>query len=151
VKKSERITAMIIVVVGVMIMYYAWHTLKLGSIHTPDAGLLPFLCGVGLTILGVVWAIMLQSTQEKAGEESAEKGRWHRPLLSLVLMVIYGWAMEEIGYITSTLVFMVAWQQVIEREKWVKTIVISVLGTFSMYALFAYFLKVAIPQEIFLR
>jgi hypothetical protein len=151
VKKYERITAMITVVGGVMIMYYAWNTLKFGSIHVPDAGFLPFLCGVGLTFLGIAWAIILQMTKEKAGQEPVEKGRWHKPALSLGLMVIYGWAMEEVGYITSTLIFMVAWQQVIEREKWLKTIVISVLGTISMYALFAYFLKVPIPQELFLR
>jgi putative tricarboxylic transport membrane protein len=66
-------------------------------------------------------------------------------------MLAYGWAFEEIGYLTSTLIFMVAWQQVIEHEKWVKTIIISVLGTVSMYALFAYILKVPIPQEFFLR
>ena len=110
-------------------MYYAWHTLKLGSIHVPDAGFLPFLCGAGLAILGIVWVLMLQWTKERENEGPAEKRLWHRPLLSLILMVLYGWAMETVGYITSTLIFMVAWQQIIEREKWIKTLVISVLGT----------------------
>ena len=66
-------------------------------------------------------------------------------------MVLYGLAMETLGYISSTLVFMVAWEKIIEREKWVKTMVISLLGTLAMYALFVYFLKVPIPQELFLR
>ena len=148
-KKYERIAAIMISVAGVWVMFYAWDTLKLGSIHVPDAGLLPFLCGASLTILGIVWALMLQSTKEK--ETSAEKRRWYRPILSLILMVIYAWAMEALGYITSTLIFMIAWQQIIEREKWIKTFVISVLGTVAMYALFGYFLKVPIPQELFFR
>jgi len=59
--------------------------------------------------------------------------------------------MEEIGYITSTLLFMVAWEQIIERERWVKTIVIAVLSTMSMVVLFVYFLNIPIPQELFLR
>jgi hypothetical protein len=59
--------------------------------------------------------------------------------------------METVGYITSTLIFMVAWQQIIEREKWVKTMVISLAGTFAMYALFVYLLRVPIPPEFFLR
>ncbi len=132
-------------------MYYAWHTLKLGSIHVPDAGFLPFLCGAGLAILGIVWILILQWTKEQKNENSAEKRLWHRPLLSLALMVLYGWAMEIVGYITSTLIFMVAWEKIIEREKWIKTMVISLLGTLAMYALFVYFLKVPIPQELFLR
>ena len=141
---------MITFLAGVWIMYYAWHSLKLGSIHVPDAGFLPFLSGAGLAILGIVWFLILQWTKEQGKEGPAEKRLWHRPLLSLVLMVLYGWAMEAVGYITSTLIFMIAWQQIIEREKWLKTILISVLGTIAMYALFVYLLKVPIPPEFFI-
>ena len=146
-KKYERMTAMATILAGVWIMYYAWQTLKLGSIHVPDAGFLPFLCGAGLAILGIVWALMLQWTKEQAREGTAEKRLWYRPLLSLALMVLYGWAMEAIGYITSTLIFTIAWEQIIEREKWPKTMLVSLLATFAMYALFVYLLKVPVPPE----
>jgi putative tricarboxylic transport membrane protein len=149
VKKYERITAVVTSLGGVVIMYYAWGTLKLGSIHVPDAGLLPFLCGVGLAVLGIIWLLVLQWSKAKEGP--SEKRLWHRPLISLLLMVIYGWAMETIGYISSTLLFVIAWQQIIEREKWVKTMIIAVLGTVAMYALFVYLLKVPIPPEFFLQ
>lgn len=148
-KKYERITAVLTSLAGVWIMYYAWGTLKLGSIHVPDAGLLPFLCGIGLAILGVAWLLVLQWGKEK--EDASEKRLWHRPLLSLLLMVVYGWAMEALGYISSTLIFVIAWQQIIEREKWVKTMIIAVLSTVAMYALFVYLLKVPIPSEFFLQ
>ena len=49
------------------------------------------------------------------------------------------------------LLFVIAWQKVIEHEKWLKTMIIALLGTFAMYALFVYLLKVPIPQELFLR
>jgi putative tricarboxylic transport membrane protein len=150
VKKHERITAILTSLAGVSIMVYAWHALKLGSIHVPDAGFLPFLCGAGLAVLGVVWILILQWKKEQGDESTAEKRLWQRPLLSLVLMVLYGWTMETVGYITSTLIFMVAWQQIIEREKWFKTMVISLLGTLAMYALFVYLLKVPIPPEFFI-
>jgi hypothetical protein len=45
---------------------------------------------------------------------------------------------------------MIAWQQIIEREKWFKTIVIAILSTAGMYALFVYLLKVPIPKEFFM-
>src|SRR3989339_2192212 len=148
-KTYERITAIITSLGGVWIMVYAWHTLKLGSIHVPDAGFLPFLCGAALAILGIVWILILQWKKEQGNEGSAERRLWLRPLLSLTLMVLYGWAMEIVGSITSTLIFMVAWQQIIEREGWVKTMVISLIGTLAMYALFVYLLKVPIPPEFF--
>jgi len=151
VNKYERLAAVITVMLGALTMYYSWRVLNLGSIFMPDAGFFPFLCGAGLIILGVIWTLKLQLSHKATKDEAAEKSRWHRPLISLLLMVVYGWAFETIGYLTSTMIFMVAWQQIIEREKWGKTLIISFLGTIAMYALFAYVLKVPIPQEFFLR
>jgi len=45
IKKYERITALFLIAGGIWIMYYAWDRLDLGSIHMPDAGMLPFICG----------------------------------------------------------------------------------------------------------
>lgn len=142
---------MITVVGGILIMYYAWHKLEVGEIHVPGAGFLPFLVGAALAILGVIWALMSQETTKQEGEFPAENHRWQRPVLSFILMVIYAWTIETLGYITSTLIFMVTWQKVIEREKWFKTALISLIGTFSIYTLFLYFLKVPLPKELFLR
>lgn len=149
-KKSERIAAMFITAGGVWIMFYAWHTLKLGSIQVPDAGLMPFLAGAGLSILGIAWAWISRGKDERP-RRFFEPGIWSRPVFSIGLMVIYALAFENIGYITSTLAFMVAWQKLIEKERWGKTIAISILATAAMYALFVYFLKVPIPPELFLR
>jgi drug/metabolite transporter (DMT)-like permease len=149
VKKSERITAIILSVGGLLIMVYSWRTLQLGPIHTPGAGFLPFLAGAGLAILATLWLVTLQSSREK--EAPSEKRLWHRPLFSVLLMIAYGWAMETSGYISSTLIFMVAWQRIIEREKWVKTIIIAVLSTAGMYALFVYLLRVPVPEDFLVR
>ena len=149
--KSERIAAVITSLAGLGIMVYAWQVLQLGTIHMPDAGLLPFLCGAGLALLGILWIVTLQAKEERKSDAPEEERVPYRPYVSLVLMVIYALAMETLGYITSTVIFMIAWQQIIEREKWLKTIIITVLGTVAMYALFNLFLKVPIPEEIFLR
>jgi putative tricarboxylic transport membrane protein len=148
---QDRITAIVTSLGGLLIMLYSWQALQLGSIQVPDAGLLPFLCGAGLALLGITWLLILQWAKERAPEGTAEKRRWHRPLLALALMLFYGWTIETIGYITSTLIFMIAWQQVIEREKWPKTMIIALVGTFSMYALFVYLLTVPVPPEFFAR
>ena len=149
-KKYERITAVLTTLGGAWVMFYAWGTLKLGSIHVPDAGFLPFLCGMGLSILGTAWLLTLRWTKEKE-VGPAEARLWHRPLIALLLMVVYGWAMEAVGYISSTLVFVIAWQQVIEHEKWVKTMIIAIVSTLAMYALFVYLLKVPVPSEFFFQ
>jgi hypothetical protein len=150
-KKQERITAGVISLGGLWVMVYSWRFLQLGSIQVPDAGLLPFLSGMALALLGVIWLLIIQWTRDRTAKGPAEKRLWHRALLALALMLLYGWTMETIGYITSTLLFMIAWQKVIEHETWLKTMIIALLGTFSMYALFVYLLTVPVPPEFFAR
>jgi hypothetical protein len=136
---------------GAAVMAYAWKALQLGTLRVPDAGLLPFLCGMGLAILGILWFLTLPTQEDLACGVGEERPFWHRPLVSLILMALYAWTMEALGYLTATLLFMAAWQKIVERERWGKALLITVLGTAAMYALFRMFLKVPIPQELFLR
>jgi hypothetical protein len=94
---------------------------------------------------------MISGGPGDAQESFFEKGRWVKPAVAVGLMLVYAWAIEAVGYITSTLVFMAAWQLLVERERWSKTILISLLGTLAMYMLFNRFLKVPVPTEFFIR
>jgi putative tricarboxylic transport membrane protein len=147
----ERLTAVIIAVGGGVIMYYAWSDLKIGEIQVPGAGFLPFLTGAGLSILAIIWALTSPRTAEQQNESLVEERRWQRPVWSFVLMLLFVWSIEMVGFNTATFIFMMTWQKLIEREKWIKAFVISLLAMMIMYALFVYLLKVPVPQELFLR
>jgi hypothetical protein len=56
--------------------------------------------------------------------------------------------MEPLGYMLSTFIFLVAWQFAIEREKWLKTGAIAIIGTVAMYAIFSYLLRVPLPEGL---
>jgi putative tricarboxylic transport membrane protein len=150
VKRHERVVALIVAIGGLAIVYYGYAVLKPGSILQPDAGFLPFLSGLALAVLGFCWFVIARKGEDPE-KAFFEKGRWVKPALAMGLMLVYAWAIEAVGYITSTLVFMVAWQLLVEREGWFKTILISLLGTLAMYVLFRHFLKVPVPPEIFIR
>lgn len=149
-KRHERVAALIVVIGGLAIVYYGYAVLKLGSIFQPDAGFLPFLSGLALMVLGFCWFVIARGGEDPE-KAFFEKGRWVKPALAMGLMLVYAWAIEAVGYLTSTLVFMVAWQLLVEREGWFKTVLISLLGTLAMYVLFRHFLKVPVPPEIFIR
>jgi hypothetical protein len=150
VKRHERIAAVIVALGGLAVACYAYAVLKLGSILQPDAGFLPFLSGIALVVLGICWFVIARDLEDQK-KALFEKGRWFKPALALAMMLVYAWTIEAVGYITSTLVFMLAWQLLVERERWGKTILISLLGTAAMYVLFRYFLKVPVPPEVFIR
>ncbi len=149
-KRHERIAAVIVAIGGLAVAFYGYAFLKLGSIFQPDAGFLPFLSGIALVVLGISWFVVSRGPEDQE-EPSFEKGQWGKPTLALGIMLVYAWAIEAAGYITSTLLFMATWQQLVERERWVKTILISVLSTLAMYVLFSRFLKVPVPKEFFIR
>ncbi|MEW6669324.1 MAG: tripartite tricarboxylate transporter TctB family protein [Thermodesulfobacteriota bacterium] len=149
-KRPERIAALTVVIGGLAVVYHGYAVLKLGSVFQPDAGFLPFLSGIALVVLGFCWFVGARGLEDRE-KSFFEKGRWFKPALAMGMMLVYAWAMEAAGYITSTLGFMVAWQLLVERERWLKTIWISLLGTFAMVLLFSHFLKVPVPREFFLR
>jgi hypothetical protein len=56
--------------------------------------------------------------------------------------------MGELGFFSSTFLLFLAWMIIIEREKWKTIGLVSLVGTFCFYLVFAFFLKVPLPKGI---
>ena len=159
--KSHNIANLVIIALGIFVALYSYSFLKLGILITPGAGFLPFLCGMALIVLGIVWriqTIIIKSPArvKPAGESSAassEAGpvalRASRIKLFLAFLatVIYAFLFERIGFFLSTLLFMLGWQMVVERQRWLKAIIITVLCAVAMYTLFRSLLHVELPPN----
>ncbi len=55
--KSHNVANLVIIALGIFVALYSYSFLKLGILITPGAGFLPFLCGMALIVLGIVWRI----------------------------------------------------------------------------------------------
>ena len=75
-----------------------------------------------------------------------QEREWKRPAICVMILLVYTALMEDLGYLPSTLLFLVAWQKLIEHANWRKTIIISVVGTTAVYLL-----SVALPMGILER
>jgi hypothetical protein len=158
--KAERISAAILVAGGVFVAAYSYHYLKLGILISPGAGFLPFLCGIAIILLGMLWLLTAWRVKpvasegggaECAGEISAEEvprlwGLPRKMVLGLAVLIAYGWLFEKIGYFFSTCLFMFCWQAFVEKEKTLKAVVITVLSAAILYTLFQYLLGFQLPQ-----
>ncbi len=163
-ERAERIASVILVLFGLFVAYYSRQYLKLGLMIRPDAGFLPYCIGIALTVLGAIWffmtvyprkapipAVALRRHGDAAeGDESRRKSILYRFVPGVLLVILYAWLMEKIGYIPSTALFMVGWQKGVEREGWLKTLIIAGLCAGGMYILFSHFLKVALPTGTWL-
>jgi putative tricarboxylic transport membrane protein len=144
---QERRSAVVAVIFGAAVFIYTIATLQVGSIHKPGPGMFPAVCGTGIVVVAGLW--LAGNLKRKAVSSPFwTDGSWKVPLIAVVLMVIYTSTMEWLGYSLSTLVFLVVWQFLIEREKWIKTLMISVLACLFMYLIFAYLLRVSVPKGI---
>ncbi|CVK19451.1 MULTISPECIES: tripartite tricarboxylate transporter TctB family protein [Sporomusa] len=145
--KQERMAGLLLVLLGMAVVYYGFSVLTVGTIQEPGPGFFPAICGTGIVILSVIWFITSLKT-EACAAPLWEKGAWLSPLIAVILIAVYASIMEILGYILATIVFLIAWQQAIEREKWLKTGIIAIVGTTVMYVLFAYLLGVPLPEGI---
>jgi hypothetical protein len=157
--RAERISSVVLVVFGVFVAAYSSHYLKLGLMITPDAGFLPYGIGIALAALGAIWFVSTFMTgtaheaggaEGGAGEAGGESAVDRALLLSrmlpgVLIIILYAWLFERLGYPLSTVLFMVCWQKIVEREGWLKTAVIALLSAAAMYTLFVYLLRVSLP------
>ncbi len=152
--RSNSITNLIVIALGIFVAYHSYATLKLGILISPGAGFLPFLCGIALIVLGVVWR--LQGLLRKSRPAPAAAGAAPLPgtrtklVLAFLTTVAYAVLFERIGFLLSTLVFMLGWQMVVERERWLKSVIVTALCAAAMYGLFRFLLHVELPPNPFL-
>jgi hypothetical protein len=160
-RRTEAIASIVVIALGVAVMYYARTYLKLGMMISPGAGFLPFGVGAAFVVLGGVWlATTLLSppspapTTEAAAESASDAPPAAVPAANpivtrlvpgVLLVLAYAWLFERAGFFVSTVAFMVAWQKIVERERWGKTLLIALVCAGAMHALFSYLLKGVLP------
>ncbi|MEW6721172.1 MAG: tripartite tricarboxylate transporter TctB family protein [Thermodesulfobacteriota bacterium] len=142
---QERRAAVLAILFGAAVVSYTIATLQVGSVRKPGPGMFPAVCGAGIVAVAGFW--LAGSLKRKAGSSPFwTKGSWKVPLIAVFLMLVYTATMERLGYTLSTLVFLVVWQSLIEREPWVKTMIVSALACLFMYLIFVYLLRVSVPK-----
>jgi putative tricarboxylic transport membrane protein len=155
--RSASITNLIVIALGLFVAYHSYAVLKLGILISPGAGFLPFLCGIALILLGVVWRLQewlrkaRPSAQAAAAVDAAPlPGTRAKLVLAFLTTVAYAVLFERIGFLLATLVFMLGWQMVVERERWLKAVIVTALCAAAMYGLFRFLLRVELPPNPFL-
>lgn len=71
---------------------------------------------------------------------------WLRPLLGIIIFVLYAFLLGYLGFIPTTFLFLIIWMRVIEGIRWTTILSISVGVTAVLYFIFEYFLEVPLPM-----
>ncbi len=116
----------------------------MGKWRHPGPGFFPFGLAIALILLSFVLIFKRRQTDKTPAPFWPER-TWLRPLLGVAILFFYALVIERVGFVITTLIFLVAWMWVIERLRWWIIISISVGTTAGLYLIFSLLLEVPLP------
>ena len=130
--------------------------LGLGKIRTPGSGLLPFLSGIALAVLGV---ILISSTFSKGlGEDKKEvdqkAGRrvnWdllRLPVFTFLTLMGYILLLEPLGFLFTTFFSLFFLFKIADPKRWVIPLLSAVITVTLSYLIFEVWLRCQLPRGI---
>lgn len=117
----------------------------LGTLRHPGSGLVVFAAGAWVGILALVLLTQSRRIELQEEERTSEKGKvW---LISLSLFG-YAVAVNWLGFVLSTFVFVFIILRLIEFERWWLIGMKAALITFGNYLVFVVWLGLSLPKGV---
>lgn len=118
-----------------------------GSFDAPGAGFFPFWLAVLLAIVAVVYYAANREA-DAAPQPSMAAGRFRRPAVAVVIILLYTQALDFLGFATATFFLFTAWLRGVEQERWKKVGLVAAIGTVAVYVVFAVLLHLSLPHGL---
>jgi len=147
-KKKDFRGGLVWLVFGAVLCVESYR-LNIGTLHNPGPGFYPFV--VGLTLLLFSFILLFSSIfLEKEGftEKTEEKSNKKNILLIVFLLLLYAIVYEYLGFIVSTLLFIICILKIIERKRWLVAISFAIFTAAFSYVLFNLWLNANLPKGI---
>ena len=114
----------------------------------PGPGFIPFLCGLALIFVSLF--VLIPALTRKEKDESSdffpERGSFRKLLFALVALFAFGFAMEYLGYLLTTFLFMLFIARLMEPKAWWTSTLLALLTAVLSYMLFVVLLEVQLPK-----
>jgi len=147
-KKADQWSGLVLFIIAVVI-FCASTLLPYGNIHNPGPGFFPLWLGVLLGAMSI--GLFLQVTWQKEGarilgEILEEKIRWGKVLVVIIVLVLYGFLMDYVGFLIITFLVMAFLLRAIEPQSWKAVIGWAVVGSVGSYLVFEVWMKLRLPK-----
>ncbi|MGM9660623.1 MAG: tripartite tricarboxylate transporter TctB family protein [Faecousia sp.] len=158
-KKYGDIVVSIFFMVLSAVMIYAATLLPKSTVMEIGPDFMPTVVGVVTFILSTALLIIsLKGLKSRVAEAEANPPAecdYKRMLISLVLILIYVFALKPVGFIVTTLIYLPIQMYVLAdaehrgKKDIIMLLIIDVVFTFAVFFLFRYGFKIVLPQGIF--
>ena len=114
----------------------------------PGPGFLPFFSGLTLIFLSLFVFVPALSQRKKPESRDffPERDSFRKLLLALVALLAFGIAMEYVGYLLTTFLFMFFAARLMEPKGWRTTTLLALFTATLSYLLFVVLLEVQLPR-----
>lgn len=154
----DRITALTVLLFSIIYLVIAYVGIEEFSGRVAlDSDVFPKLLGYLMVILSILLFFEKQPSKMQAEEEEEEAsyiqgGFWTKykwVIITLAAMLVYIISLSILGFIISTIIFMLVMPLLYGYKKYVTIILVAVLFTLATYFLLETYLEISLPAGIF--
>ena len=141
------------------VMIYAATLLPKSKVMEIGPDFMPTVVGIATLILSTaLLVISLKGLKSRVAEAEANPPAecdYKRMLISLILILVYVFALKPVGFILTTLVYLPIQMYVLadkehrSKKDIITLLIIDVVFTIAVFFLFRYGFKIVLPQGIF--
>jgi putative tricarboxylic transport membrane protein len=145
VKRTYVVVNIFWLVLSTAVCVESW-SLKVGGLHNPGPGFLPFYTAILLGLLALI--SLLQTLKESEGSASEIWGGIQFGKLAILLgtLFLYVFLLDRLGFLLGTFLLLLVLFRIVEPYGW-KTILLSSLLTIGgMYLFFVILLESRLPR-----
>jgi putative tricarboxylic transport membrane protein len=145
VKRTYVVVNIFWVVLSTAVCAEAWR-LKVGGVHNPGPGFLPFYTAILLGFLALI--SLLQTLKSAEGSASKIWGGIHYGKLAILLgtLFLYVLFFERLGFLLGTFLLLLVLFRIMEPYGWKTVLLCSVLTTAGTYFFFVILLESRLPR-----
>jgi putative tricarboxylic transport membrane protein len=146
---ADRISSVILLVFALVVSVESYR-LDPGTIHSPQAGFLPFIASIALAVLSFIH--LISTLLSKAGvTEKGEALSFNRETFPKVLYVglsifTYAILLNPLGFVLTTTLFIGFLLVTIEPQRWYTVVIGALSASLASYLLFDVLLRVQLPK-----
>jgi putative tricarboxylic transport membrane protein len=141
----DKVSLYCFIAFSIFILEESWR-IGLGNLHQPGPGSLPFICAA---ILGLLALFLLVAGERKAVERKEpffKKERLTKFLVVLLMCFGYGFALNYIGFVLCTWLFVLISMKTIDPKKWGHAVAVATVTAFVFWLVFDYWLQIQTPK-----
>ena len=149
-RRADQITGIIVLIFSLAVMEGS-RRLPPSATFGPGAGFLPFWLGVLMAILSL---LLIGQASRQPGTAMSKAVFLNRPALipvgaAIGSLAAYILVLERLGFLLGTGLLTAFLLGVVEREKWLTTVLVAVLNSVGLYVVFHVLLGVSLPRNMF--